>query len=223
MVPRPYRDRTDAGQELAAAVTQALATGARADDGDHPQPPLVLALPRGGIPVAVPVARALGTRVSVLLVRKLGAPGQPELAVGAIAAVGDRVERVLNPAWVRRLHLSEQDLDQLVASETAELRSRVDRFGSTPPVTGRTVIIIDDGLATGATMRAAVAAVRAAGARWVVAAVPVGAIEACADLERLADQLVCPRRPEPFRAVGEHYRDFAQLSDDEVVRQLRDR
>lgn len=216
---RPYADRTDAGRQLADAVLAVLVSTGPDHDQDG-APPVVLALPRGGVPVAIPVARALGTRVSVLVVRKLGAPGQPELAVGAIAAIGERIEQVLNTDWVHRLGLSDRALARIVAAETAELRSRVARFGAAPPVEGRSVIIVDDGLATGATMRAAVAAVRSAAARSVVVAVPVGAAAACAELARLADRVVCPRRPEPFRAVGEHYRDFAQLSDDEVVHLL---
>jgi putative phosphoribosyl transferase len=209
---RPYADRTAAGEALADALLRAGVV-----DHDHRDNPLVLGLPRGGVPVAMPVADRLGARVAVLVVRKLGAPGQPELAVGAIAAVGERVERVLNDDWVRRLGLTPEQLDRISEVETKELTARVARFGATPPVDGRTVIVIDDGLATGATMRAAVAAVRAAGAAVVVAAAPVGAVGACRDLERVADHVVCPRRPEPFRAVGEHYRDFHQLDDAEVL------
>lgn len=210
MAADPYADRAEAGQLLAEELVRSI-------DHDHLDRPVLLALPRGGVPVAVPVARALAVPLSVLLVRKLGAPGQPELAVGAVAAIGDRVQRVVNADWVQRLGLTDQDLDRLEQSETAVLRARVATFGSTPAVDGRTVIIVDDGLATGATMRAAVTAVRGAGARSVVVAVPVGAVGACRELEQLADRVVCPRRPEPFRAVGEHYRDFAQLDDAEVL------
>lgn len=179
--------------------------------------PAVLALPRGGVPVAVPVAQALGVPVSVLVVRKLGAPGQPELAIGAVAAIGDQVEQVLNDDWVRRLRLSPERIARLVAAETEILRQRTAVFGTTPPVADRAVIIVDDGLATGATMRVAVGAVRRAGARYVVVAAPVGAVGACQDLAEMADLVVCPRRPDPFRAVGEHYRDFAQVADDDVL------
>jgi putative phosphoribosyl transferase len=209
---RPYVDRAAAGRALADEVIGALA------EHDHDQgQPLVLALPRGGVPVAVPVARRLGAELSVLVVRKLGAPGQPELAVGAIAAVGDQVVRVLNDHVVRRLGLSAERLAAMVDAETDELRARVRLFGATPSVAGRTVILVDDGLATGATMRVAATAVRGGDAAYVLVAVPVGAADACRDLAGLADAVVCPRRPSPFRAVGEHYRDFAQLDDADVL------
>ena len=205
-------DRAAAGRALADEVIGALA------EHDHDQgQPLVLALPRGGVPVAVPVARRLGAELSVLVVRKLGAPGQPELAVGAIAAVGDQVVRVLNDHVVRRLGLSAERLAAMVDAETDELRARVRLFGATPSVAGRTVILVDDGLATGATMRVAATAVRGGDAAYVLVAVPVGAADACRDLAGLADAVVCPRRPSPFRAVGEHYRDFAQLDDADVL------
>lgn len=214
---RAYRDRSEAGLALADELVEVVAQLDRDDLG----PPLVLALPRGGVPVAAPVARRLGVGLSVLVVRKLGAPGQPELAIGAIAAIGDRVEQVLNRDWVRRLGLSDDRIAKSVAAETRELTARVALFGATPPVSARTVIVIDDGLATGATMRAAVSAVRKAGASVVVAAAPVGAVGACEDLAREADLVVCPWRPDPFRAVGEHYRDFDQVDDAEVLALLR--
>ncbi len=183
--------------------------------------PLVLALPRGGVPVAVPVAAALSAELAVLVVRKLGAPGQPELAVGAIAAIENRVVQVLNDALVRRLGLTSEQLASTVAVETGQLWARVALFGATPSVTDRAVIVVDDGLATGATMRAAVAAVRGAGAGLVVAAAPVGSTSACGDLTAVADLVVCPRQPSGFRAVGEYFRDFGQLDDAEVLALLR--
>lgn len=210
---RPYRDRDDAGRQLAEAVVAAV-------DHDQLDDVVVLALPRGGLPVAAPVAQALGVSLSVLVVRKLGAPGQPELAVGAIAAVGDRVVRVLNTELVQRIGLSESQLDRIVADQTRELTSRVAMFGAAPSVDGRPVVVVDDGLATGATMRVAVTAVSSAGARVVMAAAPVGAVGACRDLAELADRVICPRRPDPFRAVGEHYRDFAQVQDAVVLELL---
>ena len=213
---RPYVDRSAAGRVLADVLIGALTE----QDRDHGRL-LVLALPRGGVPVAVPVARALAAELSVLVVRKLGAPGQPELAVGAIAMIGERVVRVLNDQWVRRLGLSPERLSTMVDTETEEIRARATMFGTTPSVAGRTVIVVDDGLATGATMRAAAAAVRGADAAYVMVAAPVGAAGACRELAEIADLVVCPRQPYPFRAVGEHYRDFAQLTDDDVLALLR--
>jgi predicted phosphoribosyltransferase len=213
---RPYRDRSAAGRVLADALMDALA----GRDRDH-GPPLVLALPRGGVPVAVPVARALAAELSVLLVRKLGSPGRPELAVGAIALIGGRVVRVLNDQWVQRLGLSGERIASMVAAEADELRGRATVFPPTPSVAGRPVVVVDDGLATGATMRAAAIAVRGAGAADVLVAAPVGAAGACRELAEVADLVVCPRQPDPFRAVGEHYRDFAQLDDDDVLALLR--
>lgn len=219
--PTRYADRTEAGRVLAGEVLRSLDPSLRAGGRDQPGPdaagPVVLALPRGGVPVAAPLAQTLGVAVSVLVVRKLGAPEQPELAVGALAAICDRIEQVINTDWVHRLGLSDHRLSRLVERETALLRSRVATFGLAPPVAGRVVIVVDDGLATGATMRVAVAALRRAGAAYVMAAAPVGATAACQDLERLADDVVCPLRPEPFRAVGEHYRDFTQTTDSEVL------
>ena len=213
---RPYVDRSAAGRVLADVLVSALAE----HDRDHGHP-LVLALPRGGVPVAVPVARALAAELSVLVVRKLGSPGQPELAVGAIALIGERVVRVLNDQWVRRLACPPSASRRMIDTETEELRARATVFGTTPPVAGRTVIVVDDGLATGATMRAAVIAVRGADAGYVLAAAPVGAAGACQELAEVADLVVCPRQPDPFRAVGEHYRDFAELNDDDVLALLR--
>ena len=188
---RPYRDRSAAGRVLADALIDALADR----DRDH-GPPLVLALPRGGVPVAVPVARALAAELSVLLVRKLGSPGRPELAVGAIALIGGRVVRVLNDQWVQRLGLSGERIATMVAAEAAELRARATVFPPTPSVAGRPVVVVDDGLATGATMRAAVIAVRGAGAAEVLVAAPVGATGACRELAEVADLVVCPRQPD---------------------------
>ncbi|HYI55816.1 MAG TPA: phosphoribosyltransferase family protein [Microlunatus sp.] len=213
---RPYEDRSAGGRALAEELVRVLAD----HDGDHERP-LVLALPRGGVPVAVPIARLLDAELSVLVVRKLGAPGQPELAVGAIAAIEHRVVQVLNEDWVRRLGLSAAQVSTMVAAETAQLRVRTALFGATPPVSGRTVIVVDDGLATGATMRAALTAIRGAGGGFVLAAAPVGAAGACRDLAEVADLVVCPRQPSPFRAVGEHYRDFGQLDDADVLALLR--
>ncbi|GAB3101078.1 phosphoribosyltransferase [Lysobacter terrae] len=201
-----YRDRRHAGVLLA----QALADYRDRDDV------VVLGLPRGGVPVAFEVAHALSAPLDIFLVRKLGAPGQEELAVGAIASGG---VRVLNLAIVRALHLDDAQIEAIARREQAELerREHVYRAGRDEvPLAGRTVIVIDDGLATGATMRAAVHALRQRGPERIVVAVPVGAVDSRALLRREADEVVCLQAPEPFGGVGLWYDDFSQTSDDEV-------
>jgi putative phosphoribosyl transferase len=184
---------------------------------------LVLALPRGGVPVGLEVAQALGAPLDVFLVRKLGVPGHRELAMGALASGG---VRVLNPAVVDALGLPGAVLDAVAAREQAELERRARAYrGDRPPpdVRGRTVVLVDDGLATGSTMRAAAAALRRLGPARLVAAVPVAAPETCAALRADADvdAVVCAVTPARFLAVGVWYEDFAQTTDDEVRRLLR--
>ncbi len=206
-----YRDRTEAGQVLAQHLT------AYADRPDV----LVLGLPRGGVPVASEVAQALHAPLDVFLVRKLGVPGREELAMGAIATGG---VRVLNDDVVRALDIPNEVIDAVAESEGVELQRRSQLYrGDRPPpaVRGRTVILVDDGLATGSTMRAAVAALRRQGPAHLVVAVPVGSADTCADLAEQAE-VICPRTPEPFLAVGMWYDDFRQTSDDEV-RELLER
>jgi predicted phosphoribosyltransferase len=201
-----FRDRRHAGAQLA----QALREYADRDDV------VVLALPRGGVPVAYEVARALHAPLDVFLVRKLGAPGQEELAVGAIASGG---VRVLNAGIVRALHLDDARIEVIARREQRELerRERAYRAGRGQiALANRIAIVIDDGLATGATMRAAVLALRERGPTRIVVAVPVGAVEACALLRREADAVVCLQAPEPFGGVGLWYDNFDQTSDDEV-------
>jgi putative phosphoribosyl transferase len=178
---------------------------------------LVLALPRGGVAVAFEVARALHAELDVFIVRKLGYPGHEEYAMGAIASGGVRVMNV-DPG----MSVTEREIESVVRREQAELVRREHLYrGTQPPVDirGRTVIVVDDGLATGSTMRAAVAAIRKQGPNRLVVAVPVGARETCTALEHEADEVVCAETPSPFRAVGQWYRDFPQSTDDEV-RQL---
>lgn len=201
-----FHDRAEAGRVLAAEL-QAYAN--RPDI-------LVLALPRGGVPVAFEVARALHAPLDVFLVRKLGLPGHEELAMGAIASGG---VRVLNEDVVRALQVPDEVLEAVAAEEQAELerRERIYRGERPPPeVQGHTVLLVDDGLATGSSMRAAVAALRRLGPSRIVVAVPVAARQTCEELRAEVDDIVCARTPEPFYAVGLWYEDFAQTTDAEV-------
>jgi predicted phosphoribosyltransferase len=201
-----FRDRADAGDVLAAE----LAHWAGRDDV------VVLALPRGGVPVAARVAEALGAPLDVFVVRKLGVPGHEELAMGAIASGG---VMVVNERVAGRLGLGEADLQRAADAEGRELARRERRYreGRAPPdLAGRVVILVDDGLATGSTMRAAVAAVRRLDPARVVVAVPTAPASTCQRLAEEADEVVCATTPRPFRAVGSSYRSFPQTSDEEV-------
>jgi predicted phosphoribosyltransferase len=201
-----FEDRTDAGRRLAE-----LLDGYRSDP-----PPLVLALPRGGVPVAFEVASRLNAPLDVLIVRKLGMPGDEELAVGAIASGG---VTVLNDDLVDALAVPPNVVEAVAERERVELTRREQLYRGDRPaldVAGRTVIVVDDGLATGATMRAAVLALRKLSPARVVVAVPVAARQAVADLGRVADACVVVATPSPFFGVGLWYRDFSQTSDDEV-------
>ncbi|HYN88540.1 MAG TPA: phosphoribosyltransferase [Ardenticatenaceae bacterium] len=203
---RIFRDRRDAGRRLAAD----LARYAGRDDV------VVLALPRGGVPVAYEVARALQAPLDVFLVRKLGVPGHEELAMGAIASGG---VRVLNDEVVRALGITADQIEAVTTAEQRELerRERQYRGAQRPPeVGGRTAILVDDGLATGASMRAAAAALRQQSPAWLVVAVPTAAPETCREFQRLVDEIVCAITPEPFYAVGLWYQDFSQTTDEEV-------
>src|SRR3981189_3378946 len=204
--PGLFRDRRDAGRLLA----EKLAAYANRPDA------LVLALPRGGVPVAVEVARGLGGALDVFVVRKLGVPGYEELAMGAVATGG---VRVLNDQLVERLGIPEQMIDAVAARELQELARRERRYrGGCPPpdVKGRTVILVDDGLATGASMHAAIMALRRLQPARIVVAVPTAAPETCEQMRALADEVVCAVTPQPFRAVGLWYEDFSETSDEEV-------
>ncbi len=177
---------------------------------------IVLGLPRGGVPVAYEVAQALRVPLDVFIVRKLGVPGFEELAVGAIASGG---VRVLNEEVVRALPNADEIIDSVTEHETAELQRREREYRDgrpAPELSGKTVILIDDGLATGATMRAAVKALRQRGATKIVVAVPVGPPDTCKEFEDEADEVVCASEPEFFQAVGQYYEDFSQTSDEEV-------
>jgi len=182
----------------------------------------VLGLPRGGVPVAYEVARALDVPLDVFLVRKLGAPGHEELAMGAIATGGIRV---INEQVRSMLRIPDDALARVAAREQEELerRERVYRGdAAAPELRGRTVIVVDDGLATGSTMRAAAQALRVLEPRWLVVAVPVAAPETCDEVRDIVDDVVCVQTPERFQAVGLWYDDFSQTSDDEVRALLRE-
>ena len=185
---------------------------------------IVLALPRGGVPVAAEVAGALGLPMDVFVVRKLGVPGQEELAMGAVASGG---VRVLNEEILAELGLPDETIDAITARQLEEVRRRENlyRGGTTPAgeVRGKTVLVVDDGLATGSTMRAAVKALRQMQAKRIVVAVPTGAPDTCELLRREADEVVCLMAPEPYFAVGAWYADFSQTSDDEVRRLMAGR
>ena len=201
-----FRDRAEAGRLLAAKLRE------YANRSDV----VVLALPRGGVPVAFEVARALDAPLDVFVVRKLGVPGHEELAMGAIASGG---VRVLNQDVLRALGISRGVVDLVAEREQRELlrREREYRDGRAPvDIRNRTVILVDDGLATGSSMRVAAIALKQKGPAEIIAAVPVGAPETCAEFESEVDKVVCATTPRRFRAVGEWYRDFSQTSDEEV-------
>jgi len=207
MVEERFRNRVEAGRLLGQAVAE------RVRDRTNI---IVLALPRGGVPVGHEVARALGAPLDVFIVRKLGVPGHEELAMGAIASGG---VRVMNDDVLRHVPISRNAIEAVSARELVELGRREKSYrGSKPPldVRGKTVIVVDDGLATGSTMRAAVRALRQEQAASIIVAVPVAARETCEDFFREVDDIVCLRTPHPFEAVGLWYDDFTQTTDEEV-------
>ena len=232
-----FRDRTEAGEALARLVIQNLrpaeqrgliASSLRPAEERglipreiHDRKPLVLALPRGGVPVAYQVAAALNAELDVFVVRKIGLPGQEELAIGAVAGGG---MRVLNNDLVQELQLSPDLIDQLTAREENELEQRENSYRQgrpAIPICGRTVILVDDGLATGASMKAAYEGVRLQNPNRLVVAVPVAARQTCAEFTNHVDQVICAYTPVPFVAVGVWYEDFSQTSDAEVQELLR--
>lgn len=205
----PYADRREAGRDLA----ERLRDYAGRDDV------VVLGLPRGGVPVAAVVAEALAVPLDVVVVRKLGVPGQPELAMGAITGVGEDVVLVRNERVLGHSGVREHAFQRVLAAERAELRRREQLYrGDRPPVSvrGKVVLLVDDGLATGSSMRAAIAALRRQEPARLVVAVPVGSASSCVAVGREADDVVCAWAPEPFYGVGQGYYDFSQTSDAEV-------
>jgi putative phosphoribosyl transferase len=208
---RPYHDRAEAGRILATELAR------------YAQRPevTVLALPRGGVPVAFEVAEALGAPLDVFLVRKLGVPGHEELAMGAIASGG---VRLLNEEVVRGLGIGSDVIEEVMARERDELRRRERDYRDdrpAPDVRGRTVILIDDGLATGASMRVAVVALRKRHPGRLVIAVPIASPSTCAEFQTEVDEVICARTAEPFYSVGFWYEDFSQTTDAEVCELLR--
>jgi predicted phosphoribosyltransferase len=203
-----FRDRADAGQRLGERLRELVKP--------EQETAVVLALPRGGVPVGFEVANALRAALDVFVVRKLGAPGHEELAMGAIAAGG---VRVMNDEVVRALRISAAQIEETTARELRELERREEAYRGDRPaleVSGRTILLVDDGLATGYSMRAAVAAVRQRGPARIVVAVPVGARPTYEAIEKEADAVVCLQTPFDFEAVGQWYVNFAQTSDAEV-------
>ena len=203
---RTFSNRTEAGRLLAEKLVR---YAGRTDV-------IVLGLPRGGVPVAYEVAKRLGVPLDVFIVRKLGVPGFEELAVGAIASGG---VRVLNEDVLRALPNADETIESITTRETTELERREQSYRDgrpAPELRDRVIILVDDGLATGATMRAAVKALRHRGAAKIVVAVPVGPPDTCRELEERADETICLSTPEFFQAVGQYYEDFSQTSDEDV-------
>lgn len=201
-----FADRSEAGRALAEMLSEYA----------HRDDVVVLALPRGGVPVAYEIARRLQAPLDVFLVRKLGVPGHEELAMGAIASGG---VRVINPTVVEGLGIPPQVVDAVARREQRELERREQEYRENRPpidVAGKTVILVDDGLATGSTMRAAVQALRALKPRKIIVAVPVAAPETCDEFRSEVDDIICAITPEPFHAVGLWYEHFAQTTDEEV-------
>jgi predicted phosphoribosyltransferase len=204
-----FLNRADAGRRLASHLTHLVR-----------DQPLVLGVPRGGVTVAAEVAAELGLPLDVLVVRKLGAPGDPELAMGA---VGEEGVRVLDDRVLRATQVDPRELAEVERREREEVAARARRFrgaGAATSLRGRVVVVVDDGIATGSTMRAACAVARARGARRVVVAVPVAAIGALAQVGEVADDLVCLASPEPFVSVSRWYATFGQVADEDVVLML---
>lgn len=208
----PFVDRADAGRQLAARLQHLK-------DAD----PLVLAVPRGGVPVGFEIAKALGATLDLILVRKIGAPFQPELALGAVVD-GDHAETVLNEEIVASLDLPEDFLKTETARQLAEIERRRKAYlgdRPQPPIAGRSAIVVDDGIATGATIRAALRAVRRNRPKRLVLATPVAPPDTVERLRPDADELVCLETPEAFFAIGQFYLDFTQLADGDVIDILR--
>ena len=206
-----FRDRAEAGRMLADAL--AFLKGKK--------DVVVLAIPRGGVPVAKEVADRIGAPLDLVITRKIGAPGQPELAVGAVSQEG---EMITNPELVKMLNVSEAYLKEESARQVEEIRNRMKKYRGTrpyPKLAGKTVVVVDDGIATGSTIRAAVMSVKRMNAAEVILAAPVGPSDAIRELSKVADRVVCLSTPEAFYAIGEFYAEFEQVEDEEVKEIMR--
>ena len=206
MSGRSYRDREEAGDRLAKDL--AFLKGRR--------DVVVLAVPRGGVVVARPIAESLAAPLDLIIVKKVGAPGNPELAVGAVTQDG---ELIVDDEMVRTLRVSEDFLNKEAAIQTGEIAERMKRYRGDSPyprIEGRTVVVVDDGVATGSTLRAAVRSVRRGKAAEIILAVPVGSRQAIAALSKIVERVICPSIPEPFFAIGEFYDSFDQVEDETV-------
>jgi len=210
MTRAAFSDRREAGEALVPAVR-----------GLAPADPVILALPRGGVPVAFEIARALKAPLDILLVRKIGAPGHEEYGIGALVD-GASPQVVIDEAAARLVGASKEYIDRQVERQLAEIERRraLYRTGPPAPLAGRTVIVVDDGIATGGTVRAALQALAQVGAKRIVLAVPLAPREVLSDLRALCDEVICLCSPDPFRAVGAHYDDFSQTEDGEVIELL---
>lgn len=206
---RLFRDRKDAGELLAGCLTEYRDKNA-----------IVLGIPRGGVPVAAEVARGINAEMDIVVARKLGSPVSAELAIGAVTANGGRY---LNEEIIRDLQVSKEYIEQVTEAQREDARRREERFRRgrpAPMIEGRVVILVDDGLATGATMRAAVRSVHMANPARLVVAIPVAPSQTCSELREEADEVICPYQPDPFWAIGLFYADFEQVQDEDVARIL---
>lgn len=206
-----FKDRTEAGKILADALS-----------GYKDKSPIVLAIPRGGVVVACEVAKALKAPIDLIIPRKIGAPGQPELAIGAATEDGTTI---LNQDILRYLRVSDNYIKDETKHQVEEIKRRMERYlGSRPrlSIEGKVVILVDDGVATGATIRAAIASIRKRNPALIVLAIPVGPLDTVEELRREADEVTCLMTPEPFYAIGQFYRSFEQTSDEEVIQILNE-
>ncbi len=212
MASRTFIDRAEAGDELAKILV-----------GEAYENPLVLALPRGGLPVAVPIARALKAPLDLVMVKKIGMPGNPEFAIAAIVD-GEKPHLVINEGVLGFGGITRADIDKMADEKLAEIERRKATYGAGEPISaeGRTAILVDDGIATGASIKAAIEALKSRNAAKIVVAIPVAPPTTVRDLSAKVDEVICLSQPESFFAVGAHYSDFRQVSDDDVKAMMKE-